>query len=206
MKEFSIKNIIEDFPDPIAILDGSGFLRYLNTQFVKSIGFGYFELMSIDFLGFFKPRMSGNSFDSFYQFFQDIEQEELEIPHFGFELASGQKRHFLLRANKVSFSENVYVIIQLRDVESKILLETAELEHLKTLDDALFKLSHGVRHPVSLCLGLIDLLESPEELTVEEIRTFLDYFKGAVQDIDEEIREMNTFLAKNKRLLQKISE
>lgn len=205
MKEFSIKNIVEDFPDPIAILDGDGFLRYLNAQFVKSIGFGYFDLMSIDVINFFKPKMSGNSFDLFNKFFEDIEQNELDIPNFSIELASGEKGHFQLRATKVRFIENVFVIIQLRDIENKILLEVAELQHLKTLEEALFKLSHGVRHPVSICLSLIDLLERPEELTIEETKMFLDHFKKAVGDIDEEIRKMNQFLADNKKLIIKIN-
>lgn len=206
MQEFSLKSIIEDFPEPIAILDGDGSVRYLNAQFVKVTGFNYFELMSVDILNFFKPRISENSFDIVHKFFRESDQLELEIPHFKLDLASGEKGHFYLNAKKVDLKKNVYIFIQFRNVENKILLEIAELEHLKTLDHALFKLSHGIRNPLALCMGIIDLLENPEQLTQEEIQMFLDKFKETVQNLDKEIREMNQFLYKNKKLVQKISE
>lgn len=145
-------------------------------------------------------------FDLIQQFFKEIEQLELEIPHFTLDMASGEKGHFYFNAKKVGLNENTFIYIQLKNVENKILLEIAELEHLKTLDQALFKLSHGIRHPLSLCLGIIDLLEKPELLTLEETNMFLKKFKETVQNLDKEIREMNQFLSKNKKLVKKISE
>lgn len=206
LKEFSLKNIIQSFPDPIAILDGGGSLRFVNNRFLQTTGFSYFELMTNEALSFFKPRMSVESYNKFYQFFKEDSEVDhaLDIPRLKLKLASGKGKYFQLKANKVHFEDHVFLIIQLRDLKHKVLLERKELEHLETLNQALFQLSHGVRHPVSLCLGLIELLESPGELDVDEMRTYLEYFKKAVGDIDREIREMNEFLDKNRKLVQKI--
>lgn len=208
MKEFNLRNIVQNIPDPIAILDGDGGLRFVNKRFLQVTGFGYFELMTNEALGFFKSRMSEQSFDKFYQFFtQDSKGDDLlDIPRFQLKLAAGKAKYFQLKANKVHFDDHVFLIILLRDLKHKVLLERTELEHLETLNQALFKLSHGVRHPVSLCLGLIDLLESPGELNIDEVKTYLEYFKKAVGDIDKEVREMNELLDKSRKLVQKIKD
>jgi len=206
LKEFTLKNIIQNFPDPIVIMDDDSLLRFANHQFLKITGFRYFELMTNEALSFFKPRISPAAFDEFYAFYKASSEEGdiLDIPRLKFRLASDESKYFQLKATKVQFEDGVFVIIQLRDLKHKVLLERKELEHLETLNQALFQLSHGVRHPVSLCLGLIDLLESPGDLNFNEMKTYLEYFKDAVNAIDKEIREMNDFLDKNRQLVEKI--
>lgn len=73
-------------------------------------------------------------------------------------------------------------------------------KHLHTLEKLLADLSHKIRKPVASMLGLIQLVD--EVKNTDEMNKLLAYFREAVGEMDDYIKEMSKSLEENKSTYQ----
>lgn len=96
------------------------------------------------------------------------------------------------------FDENRHIIqyfsIRIPIDERKKAEEDRE-QRIKDLEGLLFKISHEVRHPVTLMLGICNLYDE-SLLTQEELGTFISAIKNAASRLDIYTREITEVLSK----------
>lgn len=68
-------------------------------------------------------------------------------------------------------------------------------QRIKDLEELLFKISHEVRHPVTLMLGICNLYDE-SLLTQEELGTFMSAIKSAASRLDVYTREITEVVSK----------
>ncbi|MET3127126.1 PAS domain S-box-containing protein [Arcicella rosea] len=68
-------------------------------------------------------------------------------------------------------------------------------QRIKDLEGLLFKISHEVRHPVTLMLGICNLFDDVS-LSQEELATFINGIKHAAERLDIYTREITEVLSK----------
>jgi len=96
------------------------------------------------------------------------------------------------------FDENRHIIqyfsIRIPIDERKKAEEERE-QRIKDLEQLLFKISHEVRHPVTLMLGICNLFDDVS-LSQEELATFINGIKHAAERLDIYTREITEVLSK----------
>ncbi|MDR6561837.1 MULTISPECIES: PAS domain S-box protein [unclassified Arcicella] len=96
------------------------------------------------------------------------------------------------------FDEN-HVIIQYFSIRIPIderKKAEEEKEHrIKDLEEILFKISHEVRHPVTLMLGICNMFDEPM-LSQEEIGSFINALKHAAEKLNVYTREITEVVSK----------
>lgn len=71
--------------------------------------------------------------------------------------------------------------------------------YVKELEDMLHITSHKIRAPLCTCLGLINMLESEEDMSAEDLKKILAYMKLSIADLDNFTHELTNFLNQSRQ-------
>lgn len=91
----------------------------------------------------------------------------------------------------------VLLIITLLALRHRKLADTIIEErkiYISELEKMLFMTSHRVRKPVASCLGLMNILENKQPMTVEELEKIVSHFKSSALELDEFTKELIAFI------------
>lgn len=78
-------------------------------------------------------------------------------------------------------------------------------DYIRSIEQMLFITSHKVRKPVTSCLGLVNLLDTPDT-SESDIRQALSYLKESAIELDDFTRELSAFIEQaNKRQKSSVS-
>lgn len=92
---------------------------------------------------------------------------------------------------------SVIIIITQLALRHRRLVDTINEErriYINELKEMLFMTSHRVRKPIASCLGLMNLLETEQPMTIEELKKVVAYFKASALELDEFTKELTTFI------------
>lgn len=80
-------------------------------------------------------------------------------------------------------------------IDEKKKAEEVKEQRIKDLEELLFKISHEVRHPVTLMLGICNLFDDAS-LSQEDISSFISAIKNAAIRLDGYTREITEVISK----------
>lgn len=73
--------------------------------------------------------------------------------------------------------------------------KSRQLQHIRSLKEMLFKLSHEVRKPVANILGLAEVIKMEEEtISAANLRRYCEFIGVAANELDHFINDLNTFI------------
>ncbi len=77
-------------------------------------------------------------------------------------------------------------------------MEEEKAEHLRSIENMLYMVSHEIRKPITSCQGLIYLL-SGETLTEDEYAETIKYLLSSVSELDDYSRKLSDYMYRNIR-------
>ncbi len=78
---------------------------------------------------------------------------------------------------------------------------THHVDYEATLEQIAFDISHVLRRPVTSMLGLVDLIESEEELSSKKLIEYSGHIKTITTELDEFTRNLNEIYSEKKTRL-----
>ncbi|MBC7915540.1 MAG: PAS domain-containing protein [Pyrinomonadaceae bacterium] len=91
--------------------------------------------------------------------------------------------------------EGIYILST--DITEHKKIELAREQHIKEIEQLLFKISHEVRHPVCHIMGVSNLLDN-SLITLEEFKIVISHVKKSVGLLDTYTRELTQFVSEMK--------
>lgn len=85
-------------------------------------------------------------------------------------------------------------IITLRHRSLLSALQSNRNTYIMELERMIYMTSHRVRQPLVTCMGLMNIVESENELTRQELQTVVKYLKDSAADLDDFTRELTEFI------------
>lgn len=79
-------------------------------------------------------------------------------------------------------------------ITEKKLREEEREQYYHSIEKMLFITNHGVRKPITTCLGLLNQLENKKELSLEEQELIFEHMKTSANELDLLTRELTRFL------------
>ncbi len=79
-------------------------------------------------------------------------------------------------------------------INDKKKMETERQDRLKELQDILFKISHGLRQPVTQLLGMMQILNDTENFNRDEIAEVARHVLPSIKKLDHYTRELTHYI------------